>query len=147
MAFRGMCSSDGQCIFFYSRIQIDVENSYPGATEPCDVCANISPNPLAGIAWMAPLPYVGPIMGAVGTPVILGFLPGFVNTTDVALHISTKTAFVDSLVNDPATLDFKLRMSMIGQCCIHRRWRTLSRRDPRIPPSSLRRASRVFQCC
>ncbi|KAH9929352.1 Alpha/Beta hydrolase protein [Fomitopsis serialis] len=90
-----------------------------GATVACDICANISPNPLAGIAWMTPLPYVGPIMGAVGTPVILGFLPGLVSATDVALHVSTKIAFVDSLVNDPAALDFKLKTSMIGQAMLH----------------------------
>jgi hypothetical protein len=38
-----------------------------------DVCA--AKIPLAGIIYLCALPYIGPIMGVVGTPVVLGFVP------------------------------------------------------------------------
>jgi hypothetical protein len=38
-----------------------------------DVCT--AKIPLAGIIYLCALPYIGPIMGVVGTPVVLGFVP------------------------------------------------------------------------
>lgn len=80
-----------------------------------DICACTDPIPLAGVVWMAPLPYVGPIMSEVGTSVILGFLPGLSDPSNGVLNIKTRIDFVDSLVNDANALDFNVKMSMLGQ--------------------------------
>ncbi|KAH9934325.1 Alpha/Beta hydrolase protein [Fomitopsis serialis] len=92
---------------------------HPTATVACDVCANINPNPLSGIIFVSPLPYVGPIMGVIGTSTILGFLDGLSSTTDVNLHLQTKIDFVNSLVNKPEELPFDIKSSLLGQALLH----------------------------
>jgi hypothetical protein len=31
--------------------------------------------PLSGLIYLSSLPYIGPVMGIIGTPVVLGFCP------------------------------------------------------------------------
>ncbi|KZT03132.1 alpha/beta-hydrolase [Laetiporus sulphureus 93-53] len=89
-----------------------------GCTVAADVCAHLEPNPIVGIIYMAALPYVGTIMQRVGTPTVLGFLPGLMNTTDVALNGRTKVAFIDSLFTYPDKADCNVKTSWIGQATL-----------------------------
>ncbi|KAH9841068.1 Alpha/Beta hydrolase protein [Rhodofomes roseus] len=86
-----------------------------GCTVAADVCTHITPNPIRGLVYLAALPYIGPIMGRVGTPTVLGFLPGLMNETDVALSCRTKVEFAESVFTHPERVDFDLKASWIGQ--------------------------------
>ncbi|EED80710.1 predicted protein [Postia placenta Mad-698-R] len=89
-----------------------------GCTIAVDICQYLNPNPIAGVVYLAALPYVGPVMQRVGTPIVLGLLPGLMNTTDVALNGRTKVAFMDSLFTHPERVDFNVITSWIGQAVL-----------------------------
>jgi len=89
-----------------------------GCTVATDVCAHLPPNTLGGLVYLAALPYVGAIMERVGTPIVLGLLPGLMNTTDVALNGRTKVAFMNSLFTHPERIDFDVKTSWIGQAVL-----------------------------
>lgn len=61
---------------------------------------------------------MGPIMNEVGTPLILGFLPGLFSTDDVVLSAQTKIAFIDSLFNDPDSVPVGLKWSWLGSSIV-----------------------------
>ncbi|TFK35063.1 alpha/beta-hydrolase [Crucibulum laeve] len=85
-----------------------------GATAAADVCEHLGANALSAIVYVCGLPYTGAIMNEVGTPFILGLLPGLFSTDDVALLSTTKITFVDSLFNDPARVPRDFKWSLLG---------------------------------
>ncbi|CCL99489.1 uncharacterized protein FIBRA_01507 [Fibroporia radiculosa] len=87
-------------------------------TVASDIMQHLGANTVAGIVYLAALPYVGPIMERVGTPIVLGLLPGLMSTTDVALYARTKVAFMDSLFVHPEKVDFAVKTSWIGQAIL-----------------------------
>lgn len=64
--------------------------------------------------YVAGLPYTGPAINEIGTPLILGFLPGLFSTDDVLLSQRSRIAFVDSLFNEPDTVPISLKWSLLG---------------------------------
>ncbi|KDR74313.1 hypothetical protein GALMADRAFT_123754 [Galerina marginata CBS 339.88] len=84
------------------------------ATVACDICTHLAPGSISGIVYAAGLPYIGPIMNEVGTPLVLGFLPGLFSTDDVVLSANTKVAFTDSLFNDPDNVPISIKWSWLG---------------------------------
>ncbi|KAK0498056.1 alpha/beta-hydrolase [Armillaria luteobubalina] len=85
-----------------------------GGTVVCDIAAHLSKDTLAGVVYLATLPFIGPIMGRVGTPLVLGFLPGLFNTDDVNLSAKTTIDFVNSLFADPKNVPFSFKASCLG---------------------------------
>ncbi|KAF8164767.1 alpha/beta-hydrolase [Crassisporium funariophilum] len=85
-----------------------------GATIACDICAHLGADSISGVVYAAGLPYTGPIMNEVGTPLVLGFLPGLFSTDDVNLSARTKIAFIDSLFLNPAHVPTSLKWSWLG---------------------------------
>jgi len=84
-----------------------------------DVCAHISPNPIAGLVIIGALPVLVPeILGAVATPTVFSFQPGLASTTDVALSGSTKVNLVDALFSHPDKVDFAVKTSWLGQTAL-----------------------------
>ncbi|KAF4615945.1 hypothetical protein D9613_011382 [Agrocybe pediades] len=53
-------------------------------------------------------------MEDVGTPFIIGLLPGLFTTTDVALFINTKHEFIASLFNEPDNVPVDMKWSWLG---------------------------------
>lgn len=54
-------------------------------------------------------------MERVGTPTVIGFLPGLTDMADVVVNSRTKIAFIDSLFVHPEHVDFEVKMSWLGQ--------------------------------
>ena len=84
----------------------------------CDIAAHLPPDTLSGIVYLGGLPFIGPIMGVIGTPVIHGFLPGLFTTEDVGLSAKTAIDFVDSLFADPAAIPFEKKCAWIGSALL-----------------------------
>ena len=68
----------------------------PQGTVICDIAAHLPPDTLSGIVYLGGLPFIGPIMGVIGTPVINGFLPGLFTTEDMR-HIHVCHQLIDLL--------------------------------------------------
>ncbi|KAJ3554410.1 hypothetical protein NM688_g3129 [Phlebia brevispora] len=86
-----------------------------GATVLADACAHLDPLPVSGTVFLAALPYVGPIMGRVGTPTVLGFLPGLTSLDDPVLTDRTRFDFVESVFADPGKVPFSDKIFWLGQ--------------------------------
>ncbi len=52
--------------------------------------------------------------GRVGTPLVLGFLPGLFSTDDVNLSTKSTIDFVDTLFADPKNVPFSFKTSCLG---------------------------------
>ncbi|KAK0231860.1 hypothetical protein EDD85DRAFT_939492 [Armillaria nabsnona] len=91
---------------------------YPIGTVVCDIAAHLPKDTLAGVVYLAALPFIGPIMGRVGTPLVLGFLPGLFSTDDVNLSTKTTIDFVDSLFADPKNVPFSFKTSCLGTALV-----------------------------
>jgi len=89
------------------------------ATVAADVCAHL-PGCISAIVYAAGLPYIGPIMNEVGTPLILGFIPGFYSTDDVLLSANTKIAFIESLFNDPDNVPVSIKWAWLGSSTLQK---------------------------
>lgn len=85
-----------------------------GGTVAADYCQYVEPLPVSGIIYACALPYVGPIMGVVGLPAILGFMPGLFTTDDVILNRRISIEFGDSVFAQPEKVPFKTRCEWIG---------------------------------
>ena len=86
----------------------------PQGTVICDIAAHLPPDTLSGIVYLGGLPFIGPIMGVIGTPVINGFLPGLFTTEDVGLSTKMAIDLVDSLFVDPKAVSFRKKYAWIG---------------------------------
>lgn len=105
-----MVSTQTSVMGRFHRIQSDMSK----ATVAADVCTHLGKDAISGIIYLAPLPYVGPIMNDVGSPTILGFLPGLFTTEDMALSRTTQLQFFDSLFNNPGAVPFSLKCQWLG---------------------------------
>ncbi|THH06994.1 hypothetical protein EW146_g9449 [Bondarzewia mesenterica] len=85
-----------------------------GATAVCDIASHLPSDTLGGIVYLNALPYIGPIMGRIGTQVILGFQPGLITNDDVNLSLSTIVDFIESLFVKPDAVPFALKCSWMG---------------------------------
>ncbi|KAG7441923.1 alpha/beta-hydrolase [Guyanagaster necrorhizus] len=89
-----------------------------GCTIVCDIASHLPKDTLAGVVYLAALPFIGPIMGRVGTSTVLGFLPGLFNTDDVNFSAKTTIEFVDSLFVDPKNVPFNFKASCLGSALL-----------------------------
>ncbi|KAK0231861.1 alpha/beta-hydrolase [Armillaria nabsnona] len=80
----------------------------------CDIAAHLPKDTLAGVVYLAALPFIGPIMDRVVSPLVLGFIPSLYKTDDVNLNAKTTINFVDSLFSDPKNVPFSLKTSWYG---------------------------------
>ncbi|KAK0471662.1 Alpha/Beta hydrolase protein [Armillaria novae-zelandiae] len=80
----------------------------------CDIAMHLPKDTLAGVVYLAALPFIGPLMDRVVSPLVLGFLPDLFRTDDVNLNAKTTIDFVDSLFADPKTVPFSLKTSWYG---------------------------------
>ncbi|KAK0190048.1 Alpha/Beta hydrolase protein [Armillaria mellea] len=80
----------------------------------CDIAAHLPKETLAGVVYLAALPFIGPIMNRVVTPLVLGFLPDLFRMDDVNLNAKTTISFVHSLFADPKSVPFNLKTSWYG---------------------------------
>ncbi|TFK55476.1 alpha/beta-hydrolase [Heliocybe sulcata] len=85
-----------------------------GGTIAADYCLHVNPTPVSGIIFACSLPWVGPLMGVVGLPAILGFMPGLFGTDDVVLNRRVAIDFGDSVFAQPDKVPFKTRCEWIG---------------------------------
>ncbi|PBK70559.1 alpha/beta-hydrolase [Armillaria solidipes] len=80
----------------------------------CDIAAHLPKDTLAGVVYLAALPFIGPIMDRVVSPLVLGFIPSLFKTDDVNLNAKTTINFVDSLFSDPKNVPFSFKTSWYG---------------------------------
>lgn len=84
------------------------------ATVVTDICSYLPPDAIAGAVYLAALPYIGPIMGKVGTSTIMGFLPGLICEDSVPTSVKTILDFADSLFIDPSAVSWETKALWIG---------------------------------
>ncbi|KAF8994594.1 Alpha/Beta hydrolase protein [Cyathus striatus] len=84
-----------------------------GAIVAADVCQYLGSDFISAIIYVSGLPYIGPIMNDVGTPVVLGFLPGLFSE-DAAVASKTRHGFVDSLFNKPEGVPLSYKWFLVG---------------------------------
>jgi pimeloyl-ACP methyl ester carboxylesterase len=84
-----------------------------GATVAADVCTYLGSDFISAIIFASGLPYIGPIMNDVGTPTILGFLPGLFSE-DAVLASQTRHAFADTLFNKPEEVPLAFKWTLVG---------------------------------
>ncbi|KAG7442768.1 alpha/beta-hydrolase [Guyanagaster necrorhizus] len=89
-----------------------------GCAIVCDIAAHLPKDTLAGVVYLAGLPFIGPIMGRVGTSTVLGFLPSLFRADDVNLNAKATIAFVDSLFTDPKNVPFSFKTSCLGSALL-----------------------------
>ncbi|KAK0232551.1 Alpha/Beta hydrolase protein [Armillaria fumosa] len=89
-----------------------------GCTIVCDIASHLPKDTLAGVVYLAALPFIGPIMGSVGTSTVLGFLPGLFNAEDVNVNAKTTIEFVDSLFTDPKNVPFNFKTACLGNALL-----------------------------
>jgi pimeloyl-ACP methyl ester carboxylesterase len=87
-------------------------------TVACDIASHLPKDTLMGVVYLAGLPFIGPIMGRVGTSTVLGFLPGLFNTDDVNINAKTVIDFVDSLFADPKNVPFNFKTACLGNALL-----------------------------
>ncbi|CCL98031.1 uncharacterized protein FIBRA_00024 [Fibroporia radiculosa] len=86
-----------------------------GATIAADICAHLPEDTLAGIVYMAGLPWLSlDMLGAVATPMVLGLIPGLTSATEVAQNRESKLAFIDSLFAHPNEVDYYTKLAWLG---------------------------------
>jgi pimeloyl-ACP methyl ester carboxylesterase len=88
-----------------------------GGVVAADVCA-LDSIPIRGIVYLAGLPYVGPIMGVIGTEVIQGFVPGLLTTDNVQLSKQTSRDFFDSCFTRPEEVPFEIKCRWVGMSAL-----------------------------
>ncbi|KDQ22839.1 hypothetical protein PLEOSDRAFT_36899 [Pleurotus ostreatus PC15] len=93
-----------------------------GATNITDILSFHPPSYLAGIIYVAALPYMGPVMAKVGTPDILGCLPALMQTTDVDAFQNAAISFIDRL---SSSMPHNLRQACFGNYMVQPRAVTL----------------------
>ncbi|KAI0314027.1 alpha/beta-hydrolase [Amylostereum chailletii] len=91
-----------------------VHSCFPSATVVADIAQHLPRDTLSGVVYLMGLPYIGPIMGVVGTPTVRSFVPGLCSNDDVTAYIKNKAAFVDSLFTDPDSVPYDLKCHWIG---------------------------------
>ncbi|EIW79525.1 alpha beta-hydrolase [Coniophora puteana RWD-64-598 SS2] len=86
-----------------------------GATAAADIIANINPNPLAGIFYVAPLPYINEtLIEACASALLQSFLGPLTSDTDVTTSLSTRVAFGNALFINPDAIPWEERFEWNG---------------------------------
>lgn len=99
------------CFIFGSKFRCRSLGGAIGA----DIAANFPhPVPFSGLIWLAGLPYLGDILVKVATPLVLSFLPGLEDATDVSLSLQTRINFVESLSSVTAQVPPTIKSSWLG---------------------------------
>ncbi len=68
-----------------------------------DICAHVTPLTIAGIVYMAPLPFLGPMMTHTVTPRMFGITQTLSSARDAATSGRAKTDFVNGLLASSAS--------------------------------------------
>ncbi|KAH8114077.1 alpha/beta-hydrolase [Phellopilus nigrolimitatus] len=104
------------------------------STVIADIAAHLPASTLSGAVYLSALPYIGPIMQRVGTPLILGMLPGLLNKEDTTVYVKTAHAFADSLFLKPSAVPWETRCLWLGmtacQLPTHRSFALSRPQDP-----------------
>ena len=107
--------------------------SSPATVIP-DIASHLPPDTLAGIAYIAPCPFIGPVMLNMGTPFILELLTTLASADDALTQERALDAFADSCFRDPASVDWRLRAFWRGMGAYvgreQRRFVTTRAQDP-----------------
>jgi pimeloyl-ACP methyl ester carboxylesterase len=106
----------------------------PVATVIADIASYLPPDTLAGVAYLAPCPFIGDIMLSMGTPFILSLLNTLATSDDALTQERSLDAFADACFKDPAAIDWRLRTSWRGMASFcgreQRRFVTTRAQDP-----------------
>lgn len=104
------------------------------ATVVADIASYLPDGIIAGVVYLAALPYIGPIMGRVGTQTILGMLPALFCEDSVATSTRTAIKFIDTLFVDPSSISWETKALWIGMAaCQTPTDRSLSLSRPQDP--------------
>ena len=68
-----------------------------------DICAHVTPLTIAGIVYIAPLPFLGPMMAPLVTPRMLGIAQTLSTARDAATSGRAKTEFVNGVLAGAAS--------------------------------------------
>jgi pimeloyl-ACP methyl ester carboxylesterase len=87
------------------------------AAVAADICAHITPLPIRGVIWLAPLPWIGEILPIVATPEVLAIIPGLVSPDNTDHAFETRLTFCRQLVSPKwlPSVPFKTFTSWLGQ--------------------------------
>lgn len=99
-----------------------------------DLCAAYGPSILSGVIYLAGLPYIGDIQPKIGTTLVRQLVQGLTGS-DVALVSSSAIGFVESVVVEPAKLQFETKVAWLGCVALQppsvRRYVIMRSQDPR----------------
>ncbi|EJF57802.1 alpha/beta-hydrolase [Dichomitus squalens LYAD-421 SS1] len=74
----------------------------PSAAVVADICAHVSPPPIAGVVFVSPLPFLGTTMTQTATPRMVQVVQTLGTSRDAVELGRAKTEFVDGLFSGPA---------------------------------------------
>lgn len=81
----------------------------------CDICANISPVPIAGAVGLAGAPtMIGPVVANTGTPTLFEAFGRFCSTVDSTQTLIVRNDFFNACFTDPANIPFNMKSAWIG---------------------------------
>lgn len=79
---------------------------------------NLAEDTVAGVVYLAALPYVGPILSQVATAEVQGVLPGLQRDSDVNLAMRSILQFSDRLFIDPSAIPWELKWKWSGMTTV-----------------------------
>ncbi|KZV68761.1 alpha/beta-hydrolase [Peniophora sp. CONT] len=85
-----------------------------GATVVVDIAQYLPHDTLSGVVYLTGLPYVGDIMGKVGSTEVLRMVNILCTNDDVTSFTKTKADFVESLFTQPDSVPYDLKMFWLG---------------------------------
>ena len=85
-----------------------------------DIAAYLPEGTLAGIVYLAGVPYIGDIVPRIGTPEILGMLPMLFDENSVTSFVTIARENVDSLFLDATKIPWELKCFWIGMLASQR---------------------------
>ncbi|KAH8110104.1 Alpha/Beta hydrolase protein, partial [Phellopilus nigrolimitatus] len=85
-----------------------------GATIAADVAAHLSADTLAGVVYLAGLPYTGPMLYQIATPEVLSLLPRLSREESVSSFVEANLEIIDALFIDPAQIEWETKYQWLG---------------------------------
>ncbi|OCB89738.1 alpha/beta-hydrolase [Sanghuangporus baumii] len=91
-----------------------------GSTVCADIAAHLPDTTLAGIVYLAGVPYVGDIVPKICSPEIIGMRPKLFDETSVTTFVTTIKENIDSLFLDTTKIPWDLKCFWIGMAASQR---------------------------
>ncbi|KAH8103686.1 Alpha/Beta hydrolase protein [Phellopilus nigrolimitatus] len=85
-----------------------------GGTIAADVATHLPADTLAGVVYLAGLPYTGPMVYQIGTPEIVSLLPRLSREESVSSFVEAGLEFIDTLFINPTQIEWETKCQWLG---------------------------------